>query len=149
MSFSYLNRYITTLSTLEKKLILIANALIINPNILILEEPFLGIDLINEKKIMQLLLKLQDKYQKTIIIVSKDIALLYKYTEQIIIINESGSILSGKTNEILENIDLLNKNKILPPNIAQFTYLAKQTKNIKLEYHKDIRDIIKDIYKHV
>ena len=29
------------------------------------------------------------------------------------------------------------------------TYLARKDKEVKIDYHKDIRDIIKDIYKHV
>ena len=51
--------------------------------------------------------------------------------------------------DILTNIDFLNKNKIDIPDIVEITYLAYKKKKIKIDYHKDIRDIIKDIYKHV
>ena len=40
-------------------------------------------------------------------------------------------------------------NKFSIPEIIEFTYLAKKKKSVKIDYHKDIRDIIKDIYKHV
>ena len=43
----------------------------------------------------------------------------------------------------------MKRNKIDIPEIIEFTYLAKKQKNVKIDYHKDIRDIIKDIYKHV
>ena len=33
--------------------------------------------------------------------------------------------------------------------IVELTHLIKKKKKIKLEYHKDVRDILKDIYKHV
>ena len=42
----------------------------------------------------------------------------------------------------------LEKNNIEVPEIVQITYLAKK-KDVRIDYHKDIRDIIKDIYKHV
>ena len=34
------------------------------------------------------------------------------------------------------------------PNLVKFTMLAK-AKKVKLSYHRDIRDLIKDVYKHV
>ena len=58
-------------------------------------------------------------------------------------------ILSGPTDEIYLRVDYLKKNKFEIPDIVQFTYLAKKNKKVKIDYHKDIRDIIKDIYKHI
>ena len=145
---SYLNKFIKDLSNLERKLLLIASILLENPNIIILQEPFLVIDLINEKKIMTLLLKLQDKYQKTIILISKDTTSLYKYTKETIIISDT-NVIVGKTEDIYKDIDLLKKNKVEVPPILEFTHLARTKKDIKIDYYKDIRDIIKDIYKHV
>ena len=42
----------------------------------------------------------------------------------------------------------MKENVIPMPYITKVTYLAKN-KKVKLTYHKDVRDIIKDIYKHV
>ncbi len=148
LSSQYLNKFIKDLSYLEKKLILIANILLLNPNIIILEEPFVGIDLHHEKKIINLLLKLQEKYQKTIIISTDNTNYIYKYTNQTIILNEN-NLINIPTNELSKKVEILKKNKIEIPPIVEFTYLAKTKKKVKLDYHKDIRDIIKDIYKHV
>ena len=49
----------------------------------------------------------------------------------------------------MQREDFLKKNRINITKIVEFTYLAKKKKNIKIDYHKDVRDIIKDIYKHV
>lgn len=149
LSQEYLNREINTLSILELKLIQIAIELLSNPNVLILKEPFNGIDLKNEKKLMNLFLKIKEQYQKTIIIASINSNLLYKYTTEMIYIKNGEVILEGPTNETYLRVDFLKRNKINIPEIVEFTYLAKKNKKVKIDYHKDIRDIIKDIYKHV
>ena len=47
------------------------------------------------------------------------------------------------------NLKFLKRNKFDIPDIVMFTYKAKKDKKVKIDYHQDIRDIIKDIYKHV
>jgi len=149
LSEEYLNRGINTLSVLEKKLVQIAIELLSNSNVLVLNEPFKGIDLKNEKKLMNLFLKIKEQYNKTIIIASNNSNLLYKYTTEMIFIKNGEVLLQGPTNETYLRVDFLKRNKINIPEIVEFTYLAKKNKKVKIDYHKDIRDIIKDIYKHV
>ena len=103
----------------------------------------------NEKRIVMLLNKMKDQYQKTIIIVSNNTDKIYKYTSHLIIFKNEKILIEGNTINIYIKIPFLTKNKIEIPEIVEFTYLANKQKNANLEYHKDIRDIIKDIYKHV
>ena len=144
-----LKRHINTLSSSEKKLIQIAISLISNKEVIILIEPFKALDKDNEKKIIMLFQKLKEQYHKTIIIVSDDSEVLYKYTNKIIILKNDKILIEGNTKEIYQKVDYLNKNKIDIPEIVELTYKAKKEKNVKIDYHKDVRDIIKDIYKHV
>ena len=58
-------------------------------------------------------------------------------------------LVEGDTKDIFQRVDFLSRNKINIPEIVEFTYLAKKKKNVSIDYHSDIRDIIKDIYKHV
>lgn len=146
---SYLEKNITILSKSELKLIQIAISLLSNPEIILLDEPFIDLDNKNEKKIYMLLIKLKEQYQKTIVIASIDSNMLYKYTTKMIFIKNNKVLTSGNTNEIYTRVDFLTRNKFEVPDIVMFTYKAKREKKIKLDYHRDIRDIIKDIYKHV
>lgn len=145
---NYLERNLVTLSTSEKKFIQLAVALLSNPDILIINEPFKGLDIKNEKKIFILLQKIKEQYKKCIIFISNDSNMLYRYTNYLIIFRNN-KIIEGSTTDLFKRVDYLKRNKIVIPKIVEFTYLAKKKKNIRLEYHKDIRDIIKDIYKHV
>lgn len=146
---NYLNKIIKELSTSEKKLLQIAISLLSNPEMIIIEEPFRNLDTRNEKKVMMLFQRLKEQFKKTIVFVSNDSNILYKYTNEMIFIKNGKVILTGPTNDTYLRVDYLNRNKFSIPNIVKFTYLAKKKKQVKIDYHKDIRDIIKDIYKHV
>ncbi len=144
-----LSRSLYTLSASEKKLLQIAISLLSNPSLLILVEPFKELDKHNEKKVLMLLQRLKDQFKKTILIVSIDSNILYKYTTEMIFIKNENIFLVGPTNDVYLRVDYLKRNKFEIPDIVEFTYTAKKKKAIKIEYHKDIRDIIKDIYKHI
>lgn len=144
-----LTRNIETLSSSEKKLFQIALCLLSNPEIIILDNPFKSLDKANEKKAIMLLQRLKDQFKKTIIIYSEDSNILYKYTNNMLFIKNDEILLSGKTDELYLRVDYLKKNKFEIPDIVQFTYIAKKKYQVKIDYHKDVRDIIKDIYKHI
>lgn len=144
-----LKRNIYTLSSSEKKLIQIAMGLLSNPSLIIMIEPFKFLDKINEKKIVMLLNKMKDIYKKTIIFVSNNSNILHKYTTHLIVFKNDKILAEGETEELYKRVDFLTRNKIAIPEIVEFTYIAKKKKDINIDYHKDIRDIIKDIYKHV
>ena len=146
---TYLERKLQTLSQSEKKILQYALSLISNPELIIAEEPFRFLDNKNEKKIFMLLQRLKEQFNINIILLSNDQNTLHKYTDNMIFIKNNNVILEGQTNEVYQRVDFLKKNKFLIPEIIEFTYLAKKKKSVKIDYHKDIRDIIKDIYKHV
>lgn len=144
-----LDRNIYTLSSSEKKFVQVAKALLSNPELIILIEPFKKLDKKNKKKLMMLLEKIKDNYNKSIIIIDNNINNIYNYTKHLIIFLNNKIIKEGQTFDILTNVNYLKKNKIDIPDIVEITYLALKNKKVKIDYHKDIRDIIKDIYKHV
>lgn len=145
----YIDHEINKLSTSEKKLITIAMGLLANPDTIYIEEPFKYLDLKQEKRLFMILQKLKEQYNMTIIIKSEDVEVIYKYTDECIIIKNNQVLLDGETKEVYKRVDYLKRNGFNIPEIVKFAYLANKDKEAKLDYHKDIRDIIKDIYKHV
>lgn len=139
----YLERRVNTLSQSEKVWIKLAIMLISNPNTIVLVDVFKYFDKVNEKKLIMLLQRIKDNYNKTIIIATDNTEILYKYTKHLIVI---------KKNKVLvdDDIKVLEKNDlgIKTPEIIELTNIIKK-KNIKIGYHNDVRDILKDIYKHV
>lgn len=145
---SYLTRKIRALSTGELKLMMMGTVLITNPKILVLEDPTVGLDFNNKRKVLKMIRLLKEKYHKTILIVSDDSDFLYQYTDYVLFTNDCNRVRLYKTDEVFLNVDLLLDNQVEIPKLVKFTYKANM-KGAKLHYHKDIRDLIKDIYKHV
>lgn len=145
---TYLNRNINSLSSSERILIILAISLLSNPDIIILLNLFKYLDKTNEKDLIRLLEKIKDQYNKTIILINDDNEIMYKYTKYLFI-KKNNLFIEDETDKLLQRVDFLHKNNIKVPEIVELTHLIKKKKKIKLEYHKDVRDILKDIYKHV
>lgn len=145
---TYLNRNINSLSSSERMLIILAINLLSNPDIIILINLFKYLDKTREKDLIMLLEKIKDQYNKTIVLINDDSEIMYKYTKYLII-KKNNLFIEDETDKLFKRVDFLHKNNIKVPEIIELTHLIKKKKKIKLEYHKDVRDILKDIYKHV
>ncbi|MBE6147307.1 MAG: ABC transporter ATP-binding protein [Firmicutes bacterium] len=144
----YLEKEIFKLSSGEQKLIQIAVSLLYNPSVIIFDEPFVELDYQNKKKLIKLIKMLKERYHKTIIIASNDSNLLYELTDDLVIIKKTRVIAADTTTKIYQDVRFLEYNDIEIPNLVLFTDKARK-KKVKLNFHKDIRDLIKDVYKHV
>lgn len=144
---SILERSIHTLSSSEKYLLSIAINLLYEPKIIIFKNVFSRLDRNSKKKVMMIIKNLKED-KKIVIVSSNDTNILYELTDEVILLNGNSIYKYGTSDKIFTLTELM-KEKVIPmPKITKVTYLAKN-KKIKLSYHKDVRDIIKDIYKHV
>ena len=149
LDISCLTRSVKDLSTSEKKLFQLSIALMSNPEVIIIDEFLNNLDLKSEKRLMVLLEKMVEQYNKTIILVSSNPNTLYEYSSHIIITKANEVLIEGNTEEVYQNVELFKDNSIQIPEKVEWTYIAKKEKKAKIDYHKDVRDMIKDIYKHV
>ena len=78
-----------------------------------------------------------------------DADVLYQNTTKMLFVKNKRIFLETSTEEGYERVDYLKRNGFNIPDRVLFTYKAIKKKKVKINYHKDIRDIIKDIYKHV
>lgn len=69
---------------------LIAFAMLGKPNAMLLDEPTASIDQPGEEQIYELIHELQDRYGMTVIIVSHDLGVVYKYATKVLCINKTG-----------------------------------------------------------
>lgn len=147
LSESYLEKEIKDLSKSEKRLVQIALNLITNPDIIIIEEPFLYLSKEAKNNIKKVLLDLKKRYLKTIIIISDDINILYELTNYLIIFKDNKILISDSTNTVLKDLNLLESNKIELPDLILFNKIALNYGK-KLTNHKDIKDLIKEVYRN-
>src|SRR3989344_4462342 len=84
----------------QRQRILIAWALLGKPQVLLFDEPTADIDISGQESIYQLLHHLQDKYNLTIILISHDLNIVYKYAEKVLCLNRR-KICFGAPQEVL------------------------------------------------
>lgn len=144
----YLNRNPFTLSNGEKRKIAIASIIAFNPKVIILDEPTVGLDSISKKNLIQLIRKLKNRLNKTIVIISHDIELVHQISDHIIVLNEGDVVTQGDKFFVFKQEKLLRDNGIIVPKIMEFSNKVLDKKGIKIGYRDEINDLIKDIYRY-
>lgn len=142
----FLDKKISELSTTEKIYLNLLRNISKIEEMIVFKNIFLGLDLHNQKLFTKILTYLKDKY--IVFISSDDVNTLYKLCD-LSIISSKKTIKYDDTDKIYTNVKDLIKMNLDIPDLSYITYKAKEEKNIKLYYRKDVRDTIKDIYKHV
>lgn len=146
LSNSFYDKKINELSITEKIYLNILRNISKVEDIILFKNIYLGLDLNNQKRINKLLNYLKEKY--ILLISSDDVNVLYKLSDYSIVSSKK-TIKYDETDKIYTNVKELTKLNLDIPTLSYITYKAKEEKNVKLFYSKDVRDIIKDIYKHV
>jgi len=97
---SFLNKNIGELSSGQFQRILIAWALIGNPSVLLFDEPTTGIDIGGEETIYTLLTRLKEQRNLTILLVTHDLSVVFKFSNFVICLNKC-PICQGIPKEVL------------------------------------------------
>lgn len=142
----YLKRRTDSLNISEKKKVSLASILIFNPSVIIIEEPSIFLNYRDNEKLIKLIKLLKDKYNKTIILISKDTNLSYKVSDEIILLNK-GSIVYAGNKSILEDEKVLNNINVDVPEIVKFINISNKF-DANLTYTSNILDLIKEVYRN-
>jgi len=88
-----------------RKRIGIARSLVLNPEIILYDEPTTGLDPITSEEITQLILDLQQKYKTTSVIITHDTNLAKEAANQIVFIKDGIAFAQGTFDEMTKNED--------------------------------------------
>lgn len=100
-----LSRKLTDLSGGEFQRLLIAWAMTTHPTVLLFDEPTAGIDVGFEETIYTVMRKLQKERGTTILLISHDLDVVYRYAQEVLCINKK-MICYGKPSEVLHPKEL-------------------------------------------
>lgn len=97
------NRKGSQLSGGEKQRVALARIVVIEPELLILDEPFSSQDVQSQLNILNLINKVRTDFNLTIICISHDLNILKRFTDNLIIMFNGRIVESGLTHDIINN----------------------------------------------
>lgn len=77
-----------TISGGESQRVLLARALLSNPQLLVLDEPAQGVDVVGQQALYQLIIRIRDRWQCGILMVSHDLHIVMAGTDSVICLNK-------------------------------------------------------------
>ena len=89
----------------QKKKLVIAMALINDPKILLLDEPFAALDILTIKMLQEIILNLQSTEEITVVICDHQARDLLNCVDRAIILSNGSIIASGSPNEVISDKD--------------------------------------------
>ena len=103
LDLSVARRYPHELSGGMKQRVVIAMALLLNPDVLVADEPTTALDMLNQSQIINLLKKLQKEKGITIVLITHDLALVSQITDKIGIMYAGQLVEFSNTKDIYKN----------------------------------------------
>lgn len=107
--YPFRNWPISALSFGQKKRVTIASILVLDPQILILDEPTAGQDFRHYTDIMEFLEKINREYDITIIMITHDMHLMLEYSHRAIVISDGRLVADTGAAEVLTNKVIIDK----------------------------------------
>ena len=142
---SFLDRDPNELSRVEKKKVELASVISYNPEVLVLDNFDIGLSYREKEYFRKLFLKLKNKYNKTIILISNNAEFLFDIVDDVHLIYKGKLILSeGK--DIFYNSNLYKYVNI--PKIIEFTKYVEMN-GYDIKKCTDIKELIKELYRNV
>ncbi len=107
--YPYRNWPVSALSFGQKKRVTIASILVMNPEVLILDEPTAGQDFRHYTEIMEFLRRIHEKLGITIIMITHDMHLMLEYTDRAIVIADGKMLADDTPAHILTNEEISDR----------------------------------------
>ena len=149
LPLSYLDKSPFTLSSGERESLALAIILILNPKVIILDDPTINLDNYRCDKLIRLLKRLSSRYKKMIILFSSDMDFLIKVIDNYVLLKNGKVVLSGSKRDLIDNINKFKNASVDVPKIIKFINSANKKYDVNLEYTFDIKELMKDIYRNV
>lgn len=109
----------------QMRRVAIAGILASDPDILVLDEPTVGLDPRGKAELMEMLVNIQKDTSKSIIMITHDMNVVAKYAKRCIVLNNGRIVYDGPKNEMFENRDFLLEHNLDIPDITKLAYSLK------------------------
>ncbi len=114
-----------SLSGGQMRRVAIAGILALNPDVIILDEPTVGLDPIGKEELMKLLISIQRSTNKSIIMITHDMNIVGEYAKRVIVMDQGTIVYDGDKRTLFEDVDKLHKFNLDLPNSANLALKLK------------------------
>ncbi|MFT8413403.1 ABC transporter ATP-binding protein [Oenococcus oeni] len=115
---------VSALSFGQKKRVTIASVLVLEPQILLLDEPTAGQDYLNYRSIMNFVASLNREHHTSIIVITHDMHLMLEYADRALTLVDGKILADDRPAALLSNLELLKEASLAPTslyNLARFS----------------------------
>ena len=146
MDRSILKKSPFELSGGQKRRIAIAGVLAMEPEILVLDEPTVGLDPKGQHDMMELFNDIHENLGITVILISHQMDIVLKYADEVKVIKAGEIVAEDKPVNIFTNKELLNQTHLEPPNIIKLQQAVEAKYNMKFDQIATSEEMFKDMY---
>ncbi|MFQ6080503.1 MAG: ABC transporter ATP-binding protein [Candidatus Bathyarchaeia archaeon] len=110
-----------SLSGGEQQACALAAIMAMKPEVYVLDEPTSNLDPLGSHQVLSLLVELSRRERKTMIIVEHKMEELLPLVDRLIVMNEGRIVLEGEVRKLLEDVELMEKMGLKPPQVTLLT----------------------------
>ncbi len=135
-----------SLSGGQMRKVAIAGILAADPEILVLDEPTVGLDPIAKKELLELLKSINEKYHKTIIMITHDMDVVSEYINRVIVLKQGKIMYDGSKKDLFKEKEIVENCNLGYPSIVSLLKDLKQKLNLDIdEYQYNLDDAYKEL----
>ena len=126
----------------------IAGILSYDPDILLLDEPTRGLDPRGQEEIMKLLYDIHKKTNKTIIMITHDMNIVYEFATRVIVLNEGKITYDGSKEELFSS-NIYKDNSLTKPEVLDLIDYLNDKLNLNIGYDTyTLKELLKKLEKN-
>lgn len=126
-------REVRTLSYGQKKRAALAGILVMNPEVLLLDEPTAGIDPVGAVRIMELVRALNESKQLTVIVTTHDVDLAAVFAHRVCILDKGQVVRTGPAADVLSDTVAMRQAGLRLPRIAHLAEILRDKDHVDTE----------------
>jgi energy-coupling factor transport system ATP-binding protein len=107
------------LSLGERRRLSVATMLVLEPRLLVLDEPTIGQDHERAQYLMRLMDRLRERYSTTILMITHDVRLVAEWADRAIALRSGEIAFDGTPEALFAQADLLRESALLPPPVFE------------------------------
>lgn len=140
------NRNPYALSGGQMRKVAIAGILASNPDILVFDEPTVGLDPAGKNDLLELLKKLNEEHHKTIILITHDMDVVGKVGKRVVVVGGGKIVFDDNKDALFKNEDLIEKYSLDYPNTVKILKEIKKKFNVNIN---ELQYTVEDVYKEL